>query len=302
MTRFFVLAALLLGSGFLRAAPSGERAIRVATYNVRNYLSMDRQVDGQFRVDYPKPESEKLVVRETIREVAPDILALQEIGSELYLLELRDDLAREGLVYEHYAIMDGYDSVRHVAALWNDEAEIEVVKHDDLTFNYFGKRFFSSRGMLELKVERASGNGFASIFVLHLKSKYTSDKRDYQSAKQRILEAQASRDRILEVFPEPRNSRFLIVGDLNDTPDSRPIRRFLKRGDVELSRVVRCEDSSGMIWTHFYKKGATYSQVDYVLQSPGWGIQHQGSGRIAGRDDYYDGSDHRLVWMDLLID
>ncbi len=281
-------------------ASSEERAaLRVATYNVRNYLSMDRRVEGRFRRDYPKPESEKRVVRDTIVEVAPDVLALQEIGSEEYLLELRDDLARAGLVYKHYALMNGYDQVRHVAALWNDNVEITVVEHDDLSFNYFGERFFVSRGLLELKIEGESDAAFSSIFILHLKSKYTTDKRDYQSLKRRTLEAQAARGRILKLYPEPGKSRYVIVGDLNDTPDSSATRRMLTKGDLELSRIVSCKDSRGMVWTHFYKKGGSYSQVDYVLVSPGWGKARKLSGRIVDRKNYYEGSDHRLVWLDL---
>ena len=41
---------------------------------------------------YPKPESECRMVRSIIRRVNPDILALQEIGDEVYLNDLWRDL------------------------------------------------------------------------------------------------------------------------------------------------------------------------------------------------------------------
>ena len=71
--------------------------LRVATYNLNNYLIMDRIVDGRWRPAYPKPESEKTSIRQVIKRTYADILLLQEIGSLALLEELRDDLALEGI-------------------------------------------------------------------------------------------------------------------------------------------------------------------------------------------------------------
>jgi endonuclease/exonuclease/phosphatase family metal-dependent hydrolase len=75
--------------------------LRVATYNLRNYLVMDRYFDDQWRPEYPKPEIEKTAIRRVITGVAPDILVLQELGGSEFLEELRSDLARDGLHYEY---------------------------------------------------------------------------------------------------------------------------------------------------------------------------------------------------------
>ena len=51
---------LLVVAVFIGAYAQGEgMTIRVASYNVHNYLSMDRIVEGRWRPDYPKPEKEK---------------------------------------------------------------------------------------------------------------------------------------------------------------------------------------------------------------------------------------------------
>lgn len=274
------------------------RTTRVATYNLRNYLSMDRLVEGDFRKDYPKPEEEKTVVRESILEAAPDLLAVQEIGSLEFLRELRDDLAEDGLFYEGYFVLEADDQVRRIGALWKGYLEVVPVGHTDLSFRLFDQRQTPKRGMLELQVEEGGGYSF-SVFVLHLKSKYTSDPRDSQSFKRRTREAQSSRDRILELFPDPSTSRFMIVGDLNDHRNSSAVRRFLARGDTIISDILPAVDQSGLIWTHYYKKGGEYSLIDYMLASPGLQQTADLSSGILDNEHYYTGSDHRLVWTDI---
>jgi len=112
--RYILLFVVIFTSA---SAQDEGTTIRVASYNIRNYLSMDRIVEGKWRPDYPKPEKEKSVVRETILSVRPDILALQEIGSQMHLEELRRDLSNQGLEYKGSAWLEAHDSERHVAAL-----------------------------------------------------------------------------------------------------------------------------------------------------------------------------------------
>ena len=278
---------------------SEDASIRVATYNLRNYLSMDRLVDGSYRPDYPKPESEKAILRATIREAAPDVLAVQEIGERAHLLELKRDLAAEGLEYDRLFILEAEDDTRRVGALWKDRARIQAVGHVDLTIQYLGERQGVKRGLLELRILDENDKRWASVFTLHLKSKYTNDKRDYQSNKRRALEAQAARDRVLELYPDPSENRFLIVGDLNDGPNTSVLKRFYQKGRLAIAEPLECRDDYGLIWTHFYKKGGEYAQIDYILASVGWQEAKSFSTGIVTRDDYYKGSDHRLVWVDV---
>ncbi|MDQ8182178.1 endonuclease/exonuclease/phosphatase family protein [Pelagicoccus sp. SDUM812005] len=277
-----------------------EEPLRIATYNLRNYLLMDRQVDGRFRLEYPKPEAEKAVVRRTILEAAPDLLAVQEIGTWDELEELRDDLEQEGLPYESVFVLEADDETRRIGALWRAGIEVEPIAHDDLSFSLFGDEMRVKRGMLELRVRAGEGPPF-SVFVLHLKSKYTTDRRDPQSTQRRTKEAHAARERILERFPDPSRSPFMIVGDLNDHRNSSPVRRFLVRGDLQISQILEARDRSGLIWTHYYKKGGEYSLLDYMLASPGLTSIYETRSEIVDRADYYEGSDHRLVWTDLSL-
>lgn len=52
----------------------GQDSIRIASYNLKNYLIMDRLVEGSWTKNYPKPEAVKLIIHKNILEVRPDIL------------------------------------------------------------------------------------------------------------------------------------------------------------------------------------------------------------------------------------
>ena len=302
MFRLWFLSLLVFEA--LACAPvaaSAEDVLRVATYNIRNHLCMDRLLEDGFRRDYPKPESEKAVVIDTILAVAPDVLVLQELGGPLYLEELQADLWRAGLEYSGKAIVEAADEERHVGALWREEVAITPIAHADLEFSYWGESYAVKRGMLELVVHDKKGQSWASLFGLHLKSKYMTDPRDPMSEERRVGEARAARNRILERYPEPSTARFLVLGDLNDGPFSRALQRFKTKGELRISRVLDSRDGYGLMWTYFYRKGGTYSQIDHILASEGWTALHDLTARIETRDDYYEGSDHRLVWLDIPI-
>ena len=65
---------------FWHLSIKSSEVVRVASFNLQNYLACERIIDGKWRPDYPKPEVEKKAVRFAIKSVNPDILALQEIG------------------------------------------------------------------------------------------------------------------------------------------------------------------------------------------------------------------------------
>jgi len=289
-----ICTGLLIGLFFVEAMFSDTV---VATYNVRNYLTMDRLVEGKWRKEYPKPESEKRVIRESIRAVRPDILVLQEIGSAAHLEELRRDLRNEGLFFSNGFSFAAEDDVRRLAVLWTKKLRVRPIGHRDLTIKYFDSVQSVKRGLLELQVQVGANRW--TLFTAHLKSKYTDDKRDPLSLIRRSKEAEAIRDRILELIGDEADARYLIAGDLNDTPNNRPLRALFKKGKRVISLDIPALDERGEIWTHYYRKGATYSKVDYILRSPGFRELKDATAKIHSPDNYYEGSDHRLVWVKL---
>ena len=298
MRRFFSFS--FFGSIFLSllSVVFGEE-LRVATYNLNNYLVMDRQVGAHWRPSYPKPEGQKAIIRQIIKEVSPDVLVLQEMGSVDFLEELRADMAREGVHYDYAVHMRGDDSDRHLAVL-SRRIPRDVVKHKDLDFKYFDGREVVKRGMLEMSFDLANGESF-QLFNVHLKSRYTNRKEDEQSSLRRVREAEACRDRIVERTYERGAKNFLIVGDFNDHPASATMRRFYRRGALEIGSLVPAADRRGEHWPYCYEKESRYESVDGFVASPALMPRIKaGRAQIVDSPEALTGSDHRMIYLDLL--
>lgn len=273
--------------------------LRIATYNLDNYLVMDRRVDERWRPNYPKPESEKNAVRRIILETDPDVLALQEIGTVEFLEELRADLALVGLHYDYAVHLDGPDPVRHLALL-SKVSPVEVVKHTNLDFKYLDRRERVKRGMLEVSFEQPGGDIF-KIFIVHLKSKYAEDKQDPESQMRRTREAEACRNRIIERTFNLNIKKFMVAGDFNDSPASSTLRRFYRRGDMQIGKLLPAADLDGEFWTYYYEKEAQYSLVDgFVVSADLLPCIRGERGYIVDTPQALQGSDHRMVYLDLV--
>ena len=160
--------------------------LKIASWNVRNYLITDRVVDDSYRRGYPKPEIEKTALRQVLQEVDADVVLLQEMGSDPFLLELQRDLRTEGLEYAYSTVLRADDEDRHLAVL--SRVPFEMLEHErELDFKYFNRREVVKRGLMELVFE-TEGNPW-TLYNLHLKSRYTDVKEDPESAKRRTAEA-----------------------------------------------------------------------------------------------------------------
>lgn len=277
------------------------QALTVATYNVENYLVTDRMVDGVFRKEYPKPEAEKAALRQAIKAISPDVLAMQEMGTQPFLDELQRDLRAEGVDYPHAIVLQAADADRHVALLSRVPLK-EVRRHDQVPTKYLGETDVVKRGVLEATFVTTEGE--VTIFVVHLKSRRTERKDDPEGAAQRSAEAEAVRDLVLERFPDPAQAKFVICGDWNDTRGSRAVRAMQKRGDMVVGEILRAYDSRGETWTHFYRREDSYSRIDYLLVSPGLlpFVARKGTAEIFDGVEIGAASDHRPVFMKLALE
>ncbi|MEN8662656.1 MAG: endonuclease/exonuclease/phosphatase family protein [Lentimonas sp.] len=290
-----ILQLLLIG---VCAVSLNAESLRIATYNVRNYLVMDRQVAGSWRPSYPKPEIEKASVREIINAAQPDILVLQEMGSVDFLEELRADLHQEGLHYPYAVHLSGPDSIRHVAVL-SMLPPLEVKKHKYLDFRYLERRERVKRGLLEVSFEGAKGARF-TLFALHLKSRWTEDEKDLESELRRTREAEACRNLVVKRTIDRNLGNYMIIGDFNAPPSSAAQRRFHRRGQLEIGSSLPAYDSRGEVWTYFYKKESSYQTVDGFVMSPAMlKYVKDGAGVVVDSKGALVGTDHRLVYADL---
>ncbi|AOS45768.1 Endonuclease/Exonuclease/phosphatase family protein [Lacunisphaera limnophila] len=283
--------ALAFGAGLL------AQALTIATYNVENYTIANRMVDGVYRQAYPKPERERAALARVIGAIAPDVLAVQEMGPQPFLDEFQRELKAAGQEYPYAVLLEATDKDRHVAVLAKVPFK-EVRRHAELPYTYFGQTERVRRGVLE--VVFATDQGDVSLFVLHLKSKYTERKDDPESALQRALEAETVRDLVLTRFPDPAGAKFIVCGDWNDTRGTRPVRALQKRGDTVIGTLVPAADSRGEAWTHYFRREDIYSRIDYLMVSPGLKpfVPDPGA-TIYDGEPAAEASDHRPVWVKL---
>ncbi len=281
---------------FLALDAFAATTIRVATLNLENYLSTNRMVDGVYRKDYPKPESEKEALREVIKTVGPDILAVQEMGAEPYLVEFQRDLIQSGVEFPFVAHLEAADSKRHLAVLSNVPF-LAVQGHKDLKFKYFDEEETVKRGLLEIAFE--VGETRWTLFNVHLKSRWTVRPDDPEAVIRRSSEATAVRDSIRERFA-PDTDTYLLVGDLNDYRDSRAVGALLKVGMRILMKEIPARDTRGESWTYYYRRSDIYSRVDYLLASPALiDYVEKGSATVVDLPQMQEASDHRMLYLDL---
>ncbi len=293
-----VKSAVMIGAGLiLLFSAARAETLTIATYNVENYGPANRMTEAGYRQEYPKPEAEKRALRAVIKGLKADVLVLQEMGGQPYLDELRRDLKAEGTDYPFAVLMNGADADRHVALLSKRPFK-SVVPQADLEFVYFSGKERVKRGLLEVTIGTVADD--LTIFGVHLKSRFTDRPDDPMSAQRRIGEAVAVRDRVLERVADPARVRFLILGDCNDTKDSKAVQRLMRRGKTQVAELLAAADLRGESWTHAYRKEDSYSRVDHILVSPALRTAVQdGVAHIYDGPGVKEASDHRPVAVTL---
>lgn len=251
---------------------AGAETFRVATYNLNNYL------DQPLGTRPAKSPAGKAKIRESLRAIQADVLALQELGSRSALGELRATLKAGGLDYPHSEFIAAFDTNIHVAVL----SRFPIVARRPHTNDHYllmGKRLRVSRGFAEVDIQVNSSYAF-TLITTHLKSRRpvaTADEADMRLEEARILRAIV--DARLKANP---NVNLVVLGDLNDVKDSEPVRTILGRYRQALIDTRPAEpngddapaensryDPPWITWTHFYGKEDTYSRIDYILLSRG---------------------------------
>ena len=248
------------------------QTFRVASYNLENYLD----VEAGTRI--AKSAEAKAKIRENILTLKPDVLALVEMGSEAALLELQSSLKKAGLDLPHWDHVKGFDTNIHVAVL-SRFPFVTRKHHTNDNYLLFSKRFQVSRGFPELDIKVSEQYTF-TLIALHLKSKRQIAEAD--EADMREQEALIVREKIEARLNANPNLNLVVLGDLNDTKDSRAVRAIMGRYNSNSSLIdTRPAERNGdnipspnprwdprnIAWTHFYGKEDTYSRIDYILLS-----------------------------------
>ncbi len=247
----------------VESEPVAEGSVRFISYNVENWLTMDRYVDGKSLKGSPKPEKEKLAIAELLADAKPDILGISEIGNESDVKDLQSYLEKAGHPMPHSHLNRGADPTRSLVLISRFPIGKTVVR-DDLTYSSKGRDYAMQRGILDATVETPAG---AFRFLgLHLKSKRETDDGDQEDMRRN--EGHLLRREIDEILSEDPDARLVVYGDLNDTRQSSTIRTIHGGGKNPKSLLmIALKDSRGHYWTHHWDFQDVYSRIDYVLVS-----------------------------------
>ncbi|MGK0186571.1 MAG: endonuclease/exonuclease/phosphatase family metal-dependent hydrolase [Verrucomicrobiales bacterium] len=274
-------------------APATAQPVKFVSYNLKNYLNMDRRVGGEFREDAPKPEPEIAKMVEFLVTIDPDIIGICEIGVEADLIDLQARLKTSGLDLPHREWVDGADSVRHVAAL----SRFPFVARDhqtDLGYLLNSKEFKFNRGILDATVQLAPDYKLR-LLGIHLKSK--REVRDGDQALMRRNEAQLLRNHVEKILEADANENVVMYGDFNDTRNETPIKVLQgKYNSAKYMRDIQVADKNGFRWTYYWSWADIYSRFDFAFVSRGLYpeiVQEQSY--IFAHPDWFTASDHRPV-------
>jgi endonuclease/exonuclease/phosphatase family metal-dependent hydrolase len=281
------------------AAGLGAEKFRVATYNVENYL------DEATRTRFVKSPESKAKVCETICAIQPDVIALQEMGSEKALEELQASLRARGLDLPHREHVSGFDTNVHVAILSRFPFSARR-PHTNDTFLLSGHRLRVSRGIAEVDVRVAPDYSF-TLLVAHLKSKRPVPEAD--EAEWRLEEAKVLREKIDAHLLKTPDANLVVVGDFNDSRDSASTKAVIGKGKHKLVDTRPAElngddapkpnpasEPRNVSWTHFYGKDDSYTRIDFILLSTGMvGEWVQSETFVGVVKNWGVGSDHRPI-------
>jgi len=257
-------------------------------YNLKNYLKMDRRVDGEFKRNVDKPEQEIAALIEMIRATAPDILGVVEIGTEADLKDLQARLRAAGVDFPHSSWCKGSDAHRHVALL--SKLPIASVDHQsEMSYVIDQVTLPFGRGILDV----VNPDYQLRILGLHLKSKRKVKEAD--QALMRRNEAQLLRGHVDKIIAEEPETNLLLFGDFNDTRNEAPIRAVQgKFGTDKYLTDVQLKDENGMRWTYYWSWADQYSRFDFIFLNKGLLPEvDQEKGYIHSHPDWFTASDHR---------
>jgi endonuclease/exonuclease/phosphatase family metal-dependent hydrolase len=219
-------------------------------------------------VDLVKDRVDELAMAHTARVVADvdaDVLAVVEAESRVALKHFTDAgvVTRAGRpVYPHVMVIDGNDDRGiDVGLLTTRPYRIGTVRSHVDDRDSRGRLVFG-RDCPEYVVE-LPGGGTLTVLVNHFKSKGYGTQAESDATRRR----QATRTAAIYAALRARGEEnVVVVGDLNDTPSSTPLRPLLERTDLRDVSQHPAFRGDGRPGT--YGNGTASQKIDYVLLSP----------------------------------
>jgi len=246
-TLFLLLAALQTG---------WAKEFSVMTYNLRRYTLDDRDGDG--RKNDPKPNFECRAIAQLVGKARPDVLAIQEIGNPTQLNAFMAWLKTEGLEYPHTELLQNDYGIN--LAVLSQFPIVGTTRHTNEWYSIGKAKLKVARGFLETEIEVEPNYRF-HLLAAHLKSKVYSR---LGQTEMRRNEARLLNKVVRGILKSDPGCRLLVVGDMNDNPNSAAFREMTGKARKNLFDL-RPAEPSGDAWTYFQKSTDMHMRIDYIL-------------------------------------
>lgn len=249
-----------------------------------------------------------------IRDVDADILAVIEAEDRKSLEMFSEFILKKvnGTPYDKIMLVDGNDKRGiDVGVMCKTQYDIKSIQSHVYDLKPNGRPIFS-RDCPEYEIILPSGE---KLFILpnHFKSKYGGDNADSRDKRKRQAK------RTAEIYTRLKNEghgNIVVLGDLNDTPDSDPLKPLLQDTDLKDVSEHPTFDTGEFNGKGTYGLGNDSQKIDYLLVSPvlfnkiqGCGLFRKGAwpGKRPVRWTTYSNikkeihvaSDHHVIWVDL---
>jgi endonuclease/exonuclease/phosphatase family metal-dependent hydrolase len=319
--------------------------ITVGTFNLNNLFSrfnfrgeidaihrLDTTLDGELKYEFGARDTWKIrsyrgglvkakkakdtdLIVKRIRKINIDVLAIQEVED----IDTLHQFNREHLdwMYRYAVLVEGNDprlidvGVLSKLPIGGITSWQRAVHPDDPTRAVFG------RDLLEVEILSLSrSRKLFTIFNNHLKSHYVDFKEDPVAGERSNNERRTRQTEMMAEIVKTRtrpDSRFIVLGDMNDPPNSPCLRPLV--GDSELSLTNALSNSGetrtpkpdtpppqSTAWTHRYKRPrqpAKYELYDQIWLSSALSNKQKEAWIDRRKKHSGDGSDHDPAWIKL---
>jgi endonuclease/exonuclease/phosphatase family metal-dependent hydrolase len=291
--------------------PEDERDVTVV-------YEFDAQADYRFRMFRGRlikgmPESQRLILAARITTMDLDVLAVQEAEDIEALSEF--NRFHLGGLYPNVTLIEGNDtrfidvgvlSKFPIGAVTSWQHEV----HEDNP----GQRVFA-RDLLEVEIlNQSRTRRLFTLYNNHLTSQFVdpAEQNPVAAATAKSLRRKLQADKISEIV-EARtrpDSRYVIVGDFNDAPDSDPLKPLVGSSlglvdglaDPTETRPAKADAPPPVskAWTHRFKESgepAHYELFDQIWLSPTLTPRQTGAFIERRTKHSGDGSDHDPAWV-----
>jgi endonuclease/exonuclease/phosphatase family metal-dependent hydrolase len=248
-----------------------------------------------------------------IKEINVDVLAIQEVED----IDTIHEFNRERLdsMYRYIVLVEGNDprlidvGLLSKLPIGRITSWQYAVHPDDPSHRVFG------RDLLEIEILSPSrSRRLFTVFNNHLKSHYVDFREDPVIGERNNNERRTRQAEMLSKIVKTQtrpNSSFIILGDMNDPPDSNCLNPFTEDQELLLTNALsnpketrppKPPSPPSTSWTHRFKptnQPAEYELYDQIWLSPSLAPK-QTEAWIDRRTKHTgDGSDHDPAWIKL---